>query len=305
MDLLDSRGTALRLDYLPLSDAIEAVLRDSRIGKVRAPERSVIPLPGGGVLLLMPACDERLAMTKILTVHPGNPTNGLPTIQGEVLVMDAASGRRLGMLDGPMVTARRTAALSLLAARKLARTLDGPIFVIGAGVQAKAHLEAFASSGVRKAFLFSRGQERARDLVNHGRELGVDCTVAVDFTDLPRCPLLVTATTSLTPVFSDEVSENISGNAFIAAVGAFKPHMAELPPALVRRARVYVCTMEGAKTEAGDLHQAGVDWRRVTALADALDGPRPETGPVVFKSVGHALFDLAAARLAFPGKKVL
>ena len=74
--------------------------------------------------------------------------------------------------------------------------------------------------------------------------------------------------------------------------------MAELPPALVRRAQLYVDTMEGAQAEAGDLLRADVDWQAVQPLHAALDAPRPAHGPIIFKSVGHALWDLAAARLA-------
>ena len=92
--------------------------------------------------------------------------------------------------------------------------------------------------------------------------------------------------------------EQVRSDAFIAAVGAFRPDMAELPPALVRSAKLYVDTLEGAKTGAGDIIQAGVDWASVTALEDALDTSPPVGGPVIFKSVGHALWDLAAARLA-------
>jgi ornithine cyclodeaminase len=108
-----------------------------------------------------------------------------------------------------------------------------------------------------------------------------------------RVSLIVTATTSTTPVLPDIVRED----AFIAAVGAYRPDMAELPPSLVRRARLFVDTLEGARAEAGDLIQAGVDWGQVRALGDVLDSALPP-GPVVFKSVGHALWDLAASRLA-------
>jgi 1-piperideine-2-carboxylate/1-pyrroline-2-carboxylate reductase [NAD(P)H] len=85
----------------------------------------------------------------------------------------------------------------------------------------------------------------------------------------------------------------------VAAVGAYRPEMAELPPQLVRRARLFVDALEGARAEAGDLIQAGVDWARVTPLEDALNVPGDQGKPVVFKSVGHALWDLAAARLAW------
>jgi 1-piperideine-2-carboxylate/1-pyrroline-2-carboxylate reductase [NAD(P)H] len=108
-------------------------------------------------------------------------------------------------------------------------------------------------------------------------------------------PLIVTATSSRTPVLSNRVRDD----AFIAAVGAFTPEMAELPADLVRRCRCFADTLEGAKSEAGDFIQAGIDWETVTPLAAALSQQPPHSGPVLFKSVGHAMFDLAAAGMAF------
>jgi ornithine cyclodeaminase len=75
--------------------------------------------------------------------------------------------------------------------------------------------------------------------------------------------------------------------------------MAELPADLVRRSRLFADSLEGVRAEAGDFIQAGIDWDRVRPLAEAIEEQRPEEGPVIFKSVGHAMFDLAAARLAF------
>ena len=112
--------------------------------------------------------------------------------------------------------------------------------------------------------------------------------------------LIVTATTSAEPVVPEEVPEGV----FVAAVGSFEPEAAELPPALVSASRVFVDTMEGAKEEAGDLIQAeragAFDWKDATPLGDALRSPERPAGRVVFESVGHALWDLAAARTAFP-----
>src|SRR5439155_13530104 len=100
--------------------------------------------------------------------------------------------------------------------------------------------------------------------------------------------------------------EGVRDDTFVVAVGAYLPEMAELPAELVRRsselATLYVDTLGGARAEAGDLIMAGIDWARVTPLEEALDAPRPDKGPVIFKSVGHALWDLAAARLAHLGR---
>ncbi|MBU1001993.1 MAG: delta(1)-pyrroline-2-carboxylate reductase family protein [Proteobacteria bacterium] len=296
--------TAKLLPYPELAEALAGVLRRMARGELTAPARIHSPLPGGGVLLVMPAADEAVAVTKLVTVHPGNPARGLPLIQGEMVVMDAASGERLGILDGPTVTSRRTAALSLLAAQTLAPHEEGPLLVVGAGVQARAHLEAFAHGlGIHRVFCCARSEQSAVALAEFARTLGIEATVATSAAAVLRdCSLVVTATTSNTPV----LSEDVTPGTFIAAVGAFTPQAAEIPARLVRACRVVVDTVD-TRHEAGDLIQADVDWDGVLLLGDVLnaglgsDGPaQGQTGnrPVLFKSVGHALFDLAAGRLA-------
>ena len=301
MHIHDATDTARLLPYSGLADAIAEVLRARKDGLTQAPRRVHMPLASGGVLLIMPAADATLAITKLVTVHPANPDEGLPTIQGEVVVMDAATGERLGILDGPTLTARRTAAVSLLAARLLApKQPDGPgaLLVVGAGVQALGHLEAFHEGfGVEEVFLCSKGGVSAGRLADHARSLGMRATVVPKPEQaLDKVSLVITATTSREPVLPEDAPEHL----FIAAIGSFTPDMAELPPGLVRRARLYVDVADGALSEGGDLVRARITPDMVTPLEDVLDGsaPAPETGPVVFKSVGHALFDLAAARLA-------
>lgn len=295
MRQFDATEIVSLLPYPALAARIAAVLDLRDAGQAQAPERFRLPLPGGGVLLGMPAQGGGLAITKLLTVHPANPAQGLPLIQGEILVADASDGRRLGLLDGPAVTARRTAAVSLLAARMLAPSPEAPLLIVGAGVQARVHLEAFHSGlGIRRAYVAARSAARATALADHGRGLGMDVRV-VEHPDavLGNCPLVVTATTSSTPVLGNGVRDD----AFVAAVGSFTPQAAELPPELVRRSRLFVDDPEGAPHEAGDYLQAGVEWADVRPLSTRLE--RPASGPVVFKSVGCALWDLAAALLAF------
>jgi len=296
MKILDAQETAALLPFQALAEELRAVLADKRTGKAIAPPRLHVPLANDGVLLVMPAADDRLAITKLVTVHPQNARYNLPSVQAEVLVFDASTGRRVLWLDGATVTARRTAALSLLAARTLAPNPEGPLLIVGAGVQGRAHLDAFAEClPLREVYITSRGQARAADLTSYAQSLGLNTHhVARPEEVLAKVTLIVTATTSDTPVLPPDVRSD----AFIAAVGAYQPHQAELPPALVHRARVYVDTLEGTQSGAGDLIQAQVDWSRVTPLEDAITQPPPTTGPVLFKSVGHALWDLAAARLA-------
>jgi 1-piperideine-2-carboxylate/1-pyrroline-2-carboxylate reductase [NAD(P)H] len=217
MEGLDARETAARLPYLELADFIREVMDGRRDGKLDAPSRVVLSLPEGGNLLVMPAANDELAITKLVTVHPGNAQRELPTIQGEVVVMEARTGPRLGILDGGAATARRTAALSLLAARTLARRPDGPLLIVGAGTQARSHLEAFREGlGVSKVLLTSRTTERAVSLAEHARSLGMDARVVDGPQEaLDEASLIVTATTSEDPVLPEEIPEGV----FIAAVG--------------------------------------------------------------------------------------
>ena len=301
MEILSAENTASRLPYLELADAIREVALARRSGAVQAPPRLALPLAEDGVLLVMPASDAEISITKLVTVHPENVGRGLPTIQGEVVVMEAATGSRLGLLDGTVVTARRTAALSMLAARELAPHPDGPLLVVGAGTQGRSHLEAFREGlGVSEVFIYSRTTESSAALAEHAVGLGMDAVVVPRPEDaLGEVTLLVTATTSREPV----LPEGVRGDAFVAAVGSFESEAAELPPAMISRSTVVVDTTEGAREEAGDLLQAesvgAFRWESAAALEDALRWSERPGGLVVFESVGHALWDLAAAKLAF------
>lgn len=301
MEILTAGETAARLTYAALADAIREIALARTSGGVQAPPRLALPLPEGGVLLVMPASDAEIAITKLVTVHPANAARGLPTIQGEVVVMEATTGRRLGLLDGATVTARRTAALSLLAARELAPRPEGPLLVVGAGAQGRSHLEAFVEGlGVSKVFVASRTREKAETLAAHARKLGVEAVVVENQEEaLSEVGLIVTATTSREPVLPEGVREGT----FVAAVGSFEPEAAELGPGLISGSTVVVDTLEGAKEEAGDLIQAekvgAFNWKDATTLEDALRDDERPAGTVVFKSVGNALWDLAAARAAF------
>jgi ornithine cyclodeaminase len=300
MRILDAAATARALPYPALIEALRRMLLRRRAGRTAAPERLVLPL-AGGTLLAMPATDGEFASTKLVTVHPGNPARGLPTLLGEVLLMRADTGERLLMLDGPTLTGRRTAALSVLATQALAPAARGPLLIVGAGAQGRVHLEAYAQAlGVTEVFVASRTRASAEALASYGRSLGVRAAAIERAGDvLDRAGIVVTATTSDAPVFADRVADGT----FVAAVGAYRPEMCELPAGLLHRAAVYVDDAAGARHEAGDLLQAGIDWDRVSALEAVVggDAPPPRHGPVVFKSVGQALWDLAAARLALEG----
>lgn len=317
--LLDAAQTAARLPYPDLAVAIADMLGELRAGTAMAPPRLALPVgdvsaaapEGEGTLLVMPARNADLVMTKNITVHPGNPARGLPNILGEVVVADAHTGVRLALLDGPTVTGRRTAAVSLLAAQRFAARPDGELLIVGAGVQATTHLEAFAAGlPLRRVWLHSRTADKAHALAAHARRLGLEAEVIESSGDidtvLARVSMVVTVTSSRTPVLPDLAAGCWRDDHFIAAVGAFRPDMCELPPALCRGAaqagRLLADTLFGIEDEAGDLLQAGIDWAAVQPFETAIlaaDAIRARSGsPLVFKSVGYALWDLAACALA-------
>ena len=298
--ILDSAATAARLPWLALAEEIAAVLHDA---SVDVPARGVLPLPGGGSLFVMPATDARVAMTKLITFTPANAGTGRPTIQGDVVVFDIATGERRLVLDGPTVTARRTAAVSLLAARHLAQSPQGPLLIVGAGVQGLAHLEAFVTGlGVTEVRVASRSAAGALALVQRAQAMGVRASVVEDpDAQMQHCPLVVTCT----PAQGVVVSATPRADAFIAAVGAFTPSMVELGPDLcqqVAQQGLVVVDTEDAQHEAGDLLQAGIDVETLPNLRQVVHAPREKLrGPVLFKSCGWGGWDLAAARLAARG----
>ncbi len=300
--VLTAAETGLALPYPALAQQIEAVLRDPA---VVVPPRIVQPLPGGGSLFVMPATDARVAITKLITFTPGNASRGLPSIQGDIVVFDVVTGSRMAILDGPTVTARRTAAVSLLAAQKLARRTDGPLLIVGAGVQGRSHLEAFhAGLDLQEVWVASRNPASADALVQHARTLGlrarrVDDANAV----LADCPMVV----STTPAQQVVLRAMPGPDAFVAAVGAFTPAMVEWDAEICRRLATQgtlVVDTRDADHEAGDLLQAGIDVTALSTLADVVGNTaawtrqagRLASGPVFFKSCGWGGWDLAAAR---------
>ena len=302
-NVFDAAATAALLPYVPLSEEIAATLARKASGGVVCPERLSLALPDGGLLLVMPASDGLIAATKLITVCPGNKALGLPLITGAVHAVRARTGEPLGSLDGPEVTAHRTAAASLLAARHLAPQASGPLLVVGAGVQALAHAMAFASGlGVERVFVAARRRDRAAALAQRLRAHGVEAHDVERPSDVQdQVGLIVTATASPEPVLGDVVRED----AFIAAVGSFHPERAEIPATLARRCRIFVDDLEAARGEAGDLLRACVDWERVTPLSRLCLSREKDAsglaqqGPVLYKAVGCAALDLAAARMAF------
>lgn len=286
------------MPYPELAQEIAALLSDD---SVQVPARMVESLHGGGSLFVMPAHDAQVAMTKIISLTPANAGSGRPTIQGDVLVMDVATGERRLLLDGPIVTARRTAAVSLLAAQRLAPQTEGPVLIVGAGVQGKAHLEAFASGlGSTDFRITSRSPASMQQLVEHAQAMGLRATAAPDANAaLAECPLVITCT----PARQAVLHAAPRPDTFVVAIGAYTPDMVELSPEFCQyfadHGHIVVDTPEAVQ-EAGDLIQAGIDVASLPTLREVVrDGTATHLDkPVLFKSCGWAGWDLAAARLA-------
>jgi len=300
MHILDAQQTADALPYARLVPALAQAAQEFADGRITAPERQVVPIDANSVLLSMPAVSADLSVTKLITVHGDNAKHGLPAIQGEVIVFETQTGRRVALLHGPTVTARRTAAMTLLGIQTLAPAKPKSALLIGTGVQAAAHADALVEFfGVTQFWIVARDIARTQAFCSElsTRHEGVVASpLAADALqkDVPATDVLIALTTSRTAVIPAKLAQHT----LAIGVGAFKPDMVEFPGSLLAERTIVVDDIDGAKHEAGDLIQAGVDWSRVRAIGDILAGRGEKLqGVPVFKTVGQASWDLAAARV--------
>jgi ornithine cyclodeaminase/alanine dehydrogenase-like protein (mu-crystallin family) len=300
------------LSPLDVVDAMAAAFRRYGDGLATVPPRSAAAVGSDGVLLTMPAAfadgADRGLGVKQITVYPGNRAHGHPTLYATYVLMDGDSGSPLALLEGTYLTGIRTGATSALAARLLAHPDARRVACFGAGVQARFQLLCLAATRRLECVdVIGRTAERTRAFAQSmTRSLGIP----VEHVDDPHravagAQLIVCATTSATPVVS---GADLSPGAHVDAVGAFRPTDRELDGETIRRARVVVDTYAGALEEAGDvlipLADGTIERGHVAAeLAEIVTGRRPgrtsDAEITVFKSVGFALEDLAAARLAY------
>ncbi|NLP63579.1 bifunctional Delta(1)-pyrroline-2-carboxylate/Delta(1)-piperideine-2-carboxylate reductase [Paraburkholderia sacchari] len=290
----DAQATAALLDYPALVQMLRETIVEYAAGKIVSPERLVIPLQEGGVMLSMPSSASDIAIHKLVNVCPGNGKRQLPTIHGQVIACDAFTGEMLFVLDGPTVTGRRTAAVSALGIMCLHAGAPEEILIIGTGKQAVNHVEAFAALFPQARMLVKgstpeRAQRFAESLRAMAPNLG-----ALDGDVPDSVDVVVTVTTSQSPVYTAPAR----AGRLVVGVGAFTPVAAEVGKTTVDGSFVVVDDPAGARHEAGDLIQAGFDWTNVNTLADAIEGSLAPAAPVFFKSVGCAAWDLAACRVA-------
>jgi 1-piperideine-2-carboxylate/1-pyrroline-2-carboxylate reductase [NAD(P)H] len=301
MQIFNREQTVQALPYSKLVPAVAEAARELAAGTIVAPERQVVTIDAASVLLSMPAIGHDVSATKLITVHGNNAQHQLPAIQGEVVVFETATGRRLALLDGPTVTARRTAAMTLLGIETLARRKPAAVLIIGTGTQAAAHADALVEYfGVSNFLIAGFTHADAESFASAFRQrhggLNVQAFAAESLKrEVPETDVIIALTTSTVPV----IPAAIPPSTLAIGVGAFKPNMAEFPPELLHARQIIVDDLDGAKHEAGDLIQANVDWTGVVQLGAILSGQAPHpTAIPVFKTVGQAAWDLAAARVA-------
>ncbi|MQA73410.1 MAG: ornithine cyclodeaminase family protein [Solirubrobacterales bacterium] len=300
-------------DALPIGECIEAiadVLAAQARAEVHQPLRSVTTPPSSeGFMGLMPAHrggERPLFALKAVCIFPGNPARGLDAHQGTVTLFDGATGEPTAILDASALTAIRTAAVSALATRLLAADDARELAILGAGVQAAAHLEALlAVRNFDRVRVYSPTREHAERLA---REAGDRARVEV-CDDAERAvrgaQVVVTVTTSREPVLRREW---LAEGAHLNAVGASSPSSRELDTATVAACSLFVDSRESVLNEAGEY--------RLAVSEGAIEGPghiRAELGEVVaglhagrtgpdeltvFRSLGLAIEDLAAAEHA-------
>jgi ornithine cyclodeaminase/alanine dehydrogenase-like protein (mu-crystallin family) len=277
-------------------------------GRVHQPLRTIVRPPGAaGLLGLMPAYASvpRAAFgLKAICVFPENAARGLDSHQGAVLLFSAETGEPLAFVNASALTAVRTAAVSGAATRALAREDAGDLAVVGAGVQARSHVEAMAHARqIRRCRVTSRSVERARRLAEELKSRYTFPVEAVETIEeaLRGADLIVTATNS-----ADALVRRgwVSDGAHINAVGACTPNARELYAATVAASSLFVDSVESTVNESGDYllaaREGAVGPEHIRAeLGEVLAGTKPgrtSTHEItLFKSLGLAIEDLAAA----------
>jgi len=292
--VLSRERTAKSLDFSKLVDAIATAALEYDAGQIQSPERMVVPLGIGGVMLSMPATAHDIGIHKLVTVQPANKERQLPTIHGTVTVCDTETGKPICLLDGPEVTGRRTAAVTMLAIRTFLKKAPREILLIGTGVQARHHVLALnALYPQSKIWVRGRSETASAAFCDQYQPLHSKL-VPAEHSISDNVSVVITVTTSTQAVYN----ETALHDRLVVGVGAFTPEMAELGKTTLNGSAIFADDPASARHEAGDLIQADVDWSCVRSLAHALQNQIDESRPRVFKSVGTGAWDLAAARVA-------
>jgi thiomorpholine-carboxylate dehydrogenase len=287
---LNEQQVRSALTWEALRPAIERALIDLSAGRIQQPLRSILPVPEHeGRFALMPAIDPELMVVKLVTVFEGNRT--LPTHQAVIQLLSARTGEPLVAMDGRLITEMRTAVVSALATRLLARPDAQVLAILGSGVQARSHLRALRAVGsFPQVRVWSRTPANARRFADEFGIMAVESAEAA----VRGADVVVSVSSVSEPLFRGAW---LGEQTLVCAVGAVGPHMRELDDEAMRAA-IVVESRESATRESGDLIGSGQPI--YAELGELLAGTRPKpAGRAVFKSLGVAAEDLAAAALVW------
>jgi ornithine cyclodeaminase/alanine dehydrogenase-like protein (mu-crystallin family) len=297
--LVLSRAEVERLlDLDELVDALAAAFVELSAGNTSVPPR-VGARSGSGLLAAMPGYVAGVALeTKLVTVFPGNHSRGLPSHQALIAVFDEETGRPLALMDGTYITAVRTAAASALSARLLARPEAAVLAILGAGVQGRSHLEAMQRvADFHEVRIASRSLDHAQALASSSPRARAmqSFEEAVLGADVVCC-----CTDSSQPVLQFSW---LSPGTHVTSVGSNQTGP-ELDAETVRRGRLFVESRVAFQPPpAGAAELVGVDPKRAAELGEVIAGSAPgRQDPdevTVYKSMGHAVEDAAAAGLVY------
>lgn len=279
----------LRMEKLIL--AMEKALIDFSARKVIQPVRSVISVdPPGGFFGMMPALAEGLGI-KLVTFYPSNAKLGIPTHMATIFLVDPETGTPLAVMDGRLITEMRTAAVSAVATKLLAAPGSKALAILGSGVQAHSHVEALRLvRQFEEIRVWSPTSKHAERFAEEVGAKSMSAESAVRGSDV-----IVTATSSQTPVLQGSWLKHGS---HVNAVGACRPDWRDLDDEAMSNV-VFVDSRAGAMKESGDIILSGA--KIYAELGEALAGKVPSRANeiTIFKSLGMAVEDIAAAMLAY------
>lgn len=289
MLFLDEEQVRRHLRMESLIPAMEKALIDFSAGKVVQPVRSVIPVdPPGGFMGIMPALSEGLGL-KVVTFYPPNAERGLPTHMATIFLVDPETGAPLAMMDGRLITEMRTAAVSAVATKLLGPADAKILAILGSGVQARSHIEALRL--VRRFEEIRVWSPTKAHADQFAKEVGARSTSGEDAVN--GADVVVVATNSKTPVLRGAW---LKPGCHVNAIGACRPDWRELADDAMRSV-LFVDSREAAMQESGDIILSGA--KIYAELGEALAGKVPARADetTIFKSLGMAVEDIAAALL--------
>jgi len=305
-------------NLLPPADLIvtmEQALSEFSSGQVTQPVRTALQVPPHRNFFgVMPAYMPSPAALgiKLVTVFNENAARGLPTHLATILLLDPETGALEVIMDGRYITEMRTAAVSAVAAKRLARKDAAVLAVLGSGVQARSHVELLTRAcPFREIRSWSPTRDHLDQFVSDAAAtMDVQVHAAISADQAVRgADVIALVTSSTTPVVQDAW---VSPGALVISVGACRPDTREMDPALVAHARVIVDSRTAALVEAGDIvqgiHEGRWTEKHIAAeLGEVILGSTPgRTAPdeiVIFKSLGLAVEDVAGAQLVFARAK--